>query len=92
MDNRTFRPFELGSVVSTPEALRLLGREGILALLRRHASGDWGDLTDEDRRANDEALLSGDRILSRYDVGDDSFYVITEADRSSTCCLRREEY
>ena len=34
--------------------------------LPRHVTGDWGDLDDEDRQANDAALINGSRILSAY--------------------------
>ena len=32
------------------------------------------------------------RILSAYGQGNDRLWVITEADRSSTCILRPDEY
>ena len=62
-------------------------------LLRRHASGDWGDLSPEDLRANEEALKDGDRLLSAYNLKSGvKLWVITEADRSSTCILLPDEY
>ncbi|MFN3159212.1 MAG: hypothetical protein ACE37I_07845 [Rubinisphaera brasiliensis] len=86
--------FRLGQVVSTPSALELLSTTNIIPfqLLSRHASGDWGDLTNEDKEANDHALEHGDRIFSSYSVGKEKVWVITEADRSSTCLLLPEEY
>ncbi|WP_237225489.1 hypothetical protein [Rubinisphaera sp. JC750] len=86
--------FRLGQVVSTPAALELLSAKGIIPfeLLSRHSSGDWGDLTSEDKEANDHALAHGDRIFSSYSVGKGKVWVITEADRSSTCILLPEEY
>jgi hypothetical protein len=57
------------------------------------ATTDWGDLCDEDKQANEEALEQGFRILSCYRVGGGRrIYIITEADRSSTCILLPEEY
>jgi hypothetical protein len=83
--------FSTGKLVSTPAALETLARAGVspLDLVRRHQSGDWGDLDAEDKQANDEALLDGSRIFSAYvlPTTGEKVWVITEADRSSTCCL-----
>ncbi|WP_417746697.1 hypothetical protein [Rosistilla oblonga] len=86
--------FAIGSVVATPGALVVLEEANVNAadLLNRHVHGDWGSLCEEDKRLNDEAVLSGDRILSSYEVGGKVVWLITEADRSSTCCLRPSEY
>ena len=60
---------------------------------RRHASGDWGDLDADDRRANEDALKNGARLLSSYKTtAGTKFWIITEADRSSTTALLPEEY
>ncbi len=61
-------------------------------LLDRHVLGDWGDVCDEDKGLNDDAVQHGDRILSSYTVGKSKLWVITEADRSSTCILLPSEY
>ncbi|MEE9199146.1 MAG: hypothetical protein V3U26_05055 [Dehalococcoidia bacterium] len=62
-------------------------------LLRRHASGDWGALSSEDLRANEQALKNGDRVFSCYRLlSGVKLWVITEADRSSTTILLPEEY
>jgi hypothetical protein len=51
---------------------------------RRHC-GDWGDLDECDKQANEDALIHGDRILSHYKVGGGRrIYIITEWDRAST--------
>ena len=34
--------------------------------LRRHATGDWGDLSPEDRQENNLSAREGFRILSAY--------------------------
>ena len=63
------------------------------ALLSRHSRGDWGDVDPEDRTANDTCLRTGGRILSSYRLDTETkVWVITEADRSSTCILLPEEY
>jgi hypothetical protein len=88
--------FPTGKLVSTPAALETLSRAGVspLDLVRRHQSGDWGDLDDEDKQANDEALLDGSRIFSAFvlPTTGEKVWVITEADRSSTCCLLPSDY
>lgn len=58
--------FPLGEIVITGNASRRLATEAVLAGLRRHASGDWGNLCPEDAMANDEALKNGYRLLSVY--------------------------
>ena len=58
----------------------------------RHASGDWGELSDEDRVYNDYALENGDRIFSAYTYGDTKIWIITEWDHSYTTILFPEEY
>lgn len=87
--------FPLGALVSTPGALEALERNriGPAAYLARHQQGDWGDLGTGDKRANDHALKAGARLLSAYVLADKTkIWVITEADRSSTCVLLPEEY
>jgi hypothetical protein len=91
--------FPLGQVVATPGALQLLELHGVdvFDLLRRHASGtDWGDVGPEDRKANQDALLYGDRVLSVYTLvkGDPEtrLFTITEWDRSVTTVLKPIDY
>lgn len=88
------RLFDAGAVVATPGTLELLARQGKepLEYLARRLSGDWGELGAFDRRENGRALRSGARLLSSYAVGGGKVWVITEADRSSTCLLLPEEY
>jgi hypothetical protein len=64
-----------------------------LEFLNRHRAGDWGDLSAEDRQANDAAVTESGRILSAYTLRDGTrIWIITEADRTSTCVLLPEEY
>jgi hypothetical protein len=84
--------FPLGEVVITANASLQLATELVLAGLRRHASGHWGDLSPEDTLANDSALQQGGRLLSAYGQGDQRFWIITEADRSVTTVLLPEDY
>jgi hypothetical protein len=83
--------FSLGKTVASP-AVMALGID-LVPYMRRHHCGDWGDLCEEDKQANEDALVYGDRILSHYKLTDGRrIYIITEADRSSTCILLPEEY
>jgi hypothetical protein len=87
--------FAMGVIVATPGALAALRSAGQSPadFLRKHAAGDWGDLDDHDQAANWSALREGGRLLSAYvTVRGDRVWVITEADRSSTCLLLPEEY
>lgn len=93
--SRTAETFSLGRVVATPGALHALGRteETALPYLARHAGGDWGEVDFEDARANDEARKTGKRLFSSYTLRDGtSLWIITEANRASTCILLPEEY
>jgi hypothetical protein len=87
--------FLLGQVVATPGALAALEKagQGPQEFLARHTAGDWGNLCDEDRRENQFSVEHGQRVLSSYltEAGE-KLWVITEADRSSTCILLPEEY
>lgn len=87
--------FDLGEVVSTPGAIDALDEAGIVFLwpLLRHASGDWGDICEEDKRENGYALQHGLRLLSAYTLPTGvKIWIITEADRSVTTLLLPEEY
>jgi hypothetical protein len=87
------RQFDPGSVVMTPHALAQLQKPCVLAALHRHMTGDWGDCCSDDAQANDQALIHGSRLFSVYhDESGVKFWIITEADRSSTCILLPEEY
>ena len=86
--------FSLGQTVATPGAVEWLQQADVDAalLLSRHENGDWGDLDEEDSASNQAAVTHGDRILSCYNIQGTRVYVITEADRSSTCILLASEY
>ena len=91
--NALQQKFELGQTVTTPGASEKLNTEDVFEALRRHQAGDWGDLPEEDKEMNEQAVENGQRIFSRYEDRDSTlFYVITEADRSVTTVLLPEEY
>jgi hypothetical protein len=75
--------FDLGPVVSTPGALEALQRNEItgITLLARHANGDWGELCDQDKQTNEDALQDGSRIMSVYTLADGTtLWLITDAE------------
>ena len=87
--------FRLGKLVATPGALDALTESGQspMHFVTRHLQGDWGDCCPEDRQANEDALLNGDRLFSVYKTAKGvKIWVITESDRSSTCILLPSEY
>ena len=87
--------FNLGQVVATPGAIEVMNSNGIIPadLLDRHVLGDWGVVCEEDKTSNDDAVRYCERILSSYSFGKNAkVWVITEADRSSTCILLPSEY
>ena len=86
--------FKIGKVVATPGALQFCEANKInpLLLLGRHIAGDWGDLDSADVAANVHAVQHDLRILSSYKIEVGKVWVITEADRSSTCVLLPDEY
>ncbi len=63
--------FELGEVVATLAAIEAIEEAGhdMDEVLERHASGDWGDVTEFDRIQNEEALELGGRLFSAYKLG-----------------------
>jgi len=86
-------PFTLGQTVITSNAQGKLHPEDVVLGLARHAAGDWGEVNDEDKGLNDQALHDDDRLLSAYtDRSGAKFWIITEADRSATTVLLPEDY
>jgi hypothetical protein len=72
----------------------------VMTCLKRHGGGDWGDLSEQDRQSNQDALRDGERLFSVYNfVGplihsqsESKIYIVTEADRSGTMVLFPCEY
>lgn len=85
--------FALGRLLITPGAQAVLSSSEVWTALARHAAGDWGDLSDEDRAENEFSLERRLRLLSAYRSNAGvKFWIITEADRSVTTVLLPEEY
>lgn len=65
----------------------------VMLSIRRHVSGDWGDVCDDDRVTNELALQKGERLFSVYKKERlPTIWIITEWDRSVTTTLFPDEY
>lgn len=90
--------FELGTMVATRGVNEEMDRnpefrDFVNKSFTRHINGDWGDICEEDKQSNDEALNNHGSLYSKYIFnGDISIYIITEWDRSATTILFPEEY
>jgi hypothetical protein len=92
--------FSIGTVLSTPGALEAFEKNGQtpFEFLQRHIAKDWGELDEEDRQANEQALTEGSRLLSAYKLKDGTkIWAITEAvgengHREATTFLLPDEY
>ena len=90
--------FSTGQVVATPGALSLLSEVGVapIDLITRHVFGDWSEMSPEDQVQNCLAVANGGRVFTSFSVGSapifEKVWVITEADRSSSCVLLPRDY
>jgi hypothetical protein len=86
----------LGRVFGTMGALYAFAQaldEEPNKFLTRHANGEWGEVDDHDRKANEYALEHGLRVMSVYTLSSgERIWIITEADRRSTTILLPSEY
>jgi hypothetical protein len=100
LNETTKAKFHPGKIVATPGALEALQAAGQTPeeFLARHLTGDWGDLDNEDRQLNDDALVDGSRLLSAYVTRkNERLWIITEAAddggrRLATTVLKPEDY
>jgi hypothetical protein len=92
------KKFPLGQLVMTRGVADRVATDGNFAAfclesLKRHASGDWGDLCEEDQKENEYSLDKHLRLFSAYEKkGMPKIWIITEADRSVTTTLFPDEY
>jgi hypothetical protein len=78
----------MGALVAFARALD----EDLNSYISRHANGDWGELDEHDRKANEYAVEHGLRVLSAFTLRTgEGIWIITEADRSTTTILLPEE-
>ena len=90
--------FSMGRIVLTSAVYEWTVVKGdfaqfVQSSLRRHARGDWGNLSPEDKQQNEVAVKDGTRLLSAYQHWSlPKIWIITEADRSVTTVLFPEDY
>lgn len=87
--------FELGKVTVSEMAAHALQESGETPeeFLQRHARGDWGEVSDETRQANEVALRDGGRLESVYHTAHAvKLLVVTDADRAMTSILLPAEF
>jgi hypothetical protein len=74
--------FEPGRIVMTPGAIEVLANNNALVseYLVRHVTGDWGDMTPNDKACNEGALKDSRRLFSAYKLPNgDTIWIITDA-------------
>ena len=90
--------FELGKLVASKAIAVAMEEDNkflreVHGALDRYITRDWGEMEEEDKAMNDEALESGkDRIFAAYDTSRGKIWIITEWDRSATTVLFPEDY
>lgn len=96
--NPSSHKFSIGSLAMTPAARDLLLQldANPSTYLQRHATGDWGDVCEEDQQQNDFMSTRDGRLMSVYYLipgqEDSRIWIITEGDRSYTTILLPEDY
>ena len=85
--------FQLGQLVITAGAEDVLQADEAVLLLRRHLTGDFGELDAHDRRVNRDMLRVGGNVLSQYKTASgETIWIITELQPGVTTILLPEEY
>lgn len=80
--------FELGTIVVTEGVQNRISEADQMLALNRHAYCDWGDVPEDDRTANENGLIYGERLFSIFrNPAGTVFWVITEAERTATTLL-----
>jgi len=86
--------FHPGKLLVTPAAFAALRENGVpvISVMLRHISGDWGCISEDDKRENDLSINAGLRLLSVYRLPDQTrILVVTEWDHSHTTLERFDE-
>lgn len=88
--------FPLGQIYATRGAIEAAEKaeDNLSRFLALHASGNWGELGEEDKLQNERAVrLRDSMILSVYRLKDNTkIWIITESDNSVTTILLPSEY
>ena len=93
------KKFELGRVVMTRGIADRMEKDTAFSVfvalsLGSYSNGNWGNLDEEAKRSNDDAIKNGDRIVAEYlyEEINEKIWIITEWDRSVTTILFPWEY
>lgn len=99
----TSKFFNMGQVVTTRSINNLMAAEQKFAVevtvaLQRFAVKDWGNLDDEDKQTNEEALRYPDDlyVMGAYDTSKGKIWIITNrisemaGDNATTVCFPDE--
>lgn len=89
--------FTLGrQVVSQKISIEILENKifaiEIFKAMERFCNKDWGEMDEEDKATNEQALIEGNRIMGAYQTCKGKIWIITEADRTVTTILFPSEY
>jgi hypothetical protein len=86
--------FELGDIFISAMARNAIGYIDLIKALRDHSRGNWGYCCNEEIEENDQAVLRGEEIFSRYHPQgyEKNFYIITDETRTKTQVLMSDEY
>lgn len=66
--------------------------EEIITSLTHYYDFDWGDIPEDDKELNRQALIEDERIFAAYPTSYGQIFIITEWDRSMTTVMFSEEY
>ncbi|HDR9181147.1 TPA: hypothetical protein QDB06_001698 [Burkholderia vietnamiensis] len=86
--------FHPGKLLVSHAALAALRANGVpvVSIVLRHIAGDWGIVSEDDKRQNDVSIAAGLRLISIYRLADQiRILVITEWDRSNTTIERLDD-
>lgn len=64
----------------------------IFKAMERFCNKDWGEMDEEDKASNEQALIEGSRIMGAYQTCKGKIWIIMEADRTVTTILFPSEY
>ena len=97
MKIKSEQKFEIGNLYITSGVAKEIKKDTnylakVFNSLLRYINCDWGDLDNEDKIANEQALKYEERLLGRYNIKPKPIYIITEWDRSATTILFPKEY
>ena len=99
----TSKYFNLGKVVCTATLNNAMSENKqfaseVMSALQKYCNKDWGDLCEEDKQINDDALQYPDDLylLAAYQTCKGKIYIITErilenaGDNATTLCFSDE--